>query len=228
MEPNPKLQVEQKKIIMRKICMISDVHEQWMKLKIPSCDLLIVAGDITYVGDYAKIQEFNNWAFKLQNKGHVGDVLLIAGNHDLTAQRDPETWKALLPDVTYIEDEEVTRLGLRIYGSPWTPSFFKESWVFNADRGEQIKQYWDKIPAGLDILITHGPAYGQGDLTPRGERVGCYDLREAILDKKPRVHVCGHIHHAAGISMLGNTVCVNAASCTEAYKATNMPIMIEL
>ena len=211
-----------------RICAISDLHAYQDRVQVPKCDLLIVAGDITDRGEYEQTTNFNIWASKLQESGLVGEVVCIAGNHDLTAQRDPKTWRTLLKDVTYVEDEEIERFGLRIYGSPWTPAFFKQHWVFNAERGAEIQEHWDKIPEGLDVLITHGPAYGLCDLTPRGERVGCLNLRDTLLAKKPRVHICGHIHGGYGMGMLGNTLCLNAAICTETYKPTNQPLVIDL
>ncbi len=221
-------QVPQRTVNTKRVCAISDIHEKWGDIRIPDCDLLVVAGDLTYTGDYGKVQDFNAWCDRLQEKGVCKEVVVIAGNHDLTAQKDEETFKMLLKDVTYLCDEEYTWNGLRIYGSPWTPSFFKEHWVFNADRGKEIKAHWDKIPEGLDILITHGPAYGVRDMTPRGERVGCYDLRDAILAKKPRVHIFGHIHHDYGLGLLGTTLEVNASSCNESYKAKNAPLVIDV
>lgn len=223
-----KPQTPQFPVKSKRICAISDMHSYQNKVQVPQCDLLIVAGDITDRGEYSQITDFNNWCAALQHSGRVGEVICIAGNHDLTAQRDPETWKVLLPDVTYIEDEEIERFGYRIYGSPWTPAFFKQHWVFNAERGKEIKAKWDKIPEGLDILITHGPAYGVLDSTPRGERVGCLDLRDTILAKKPRVHICGHIHFGHGYAVLGTTLMMNASICTEAYKPTNPPLVIDL
>lgn len=221
-------QVQQKTIKTTRVCAISDLHEKWEDLKIPKCDLLVVAGDLTYTGNYGKISEFNNWCDHLQNKGIVEEVVVIAGNHDLTAQRDPQTFRQLLSDVIYLEDELLLWNGLRIYGSPWTPSFYREHWVFNADRGSEIRGYWNNIPDNLDILITHGPAYGVRDMTPRGECVGCWDLREVILEKKPRVHIFGHIHHGYGIGMLGTTLEINASSCTERYQAENAPLVFDL
>src|SRR5690348_4489493 len=101
-----------------RICAISDLHSYQNRVTVPKCDLLVVSGDITNRGEYDQIVDFNTWADKLQDSGLVGEVVCIAGNHDLTAQRDPDTWRELLKDVTYIEDEEIERFGLRIYGSP--------------------------------------------------------------------------------------------------------------
>lgn len=213
----------------RKIVAVSDLHERWLQVQIPKCDLMIVAGDITFAGDLTKIQDFNNWAFGLQDSGNVGEVVVIAGNHDRTAATDPETWRTLLPDVIYLQDEATEVLGLSIYGSPWSPSFFRQNWVFNADRGVEIRAHWQKIPENLDILVTHGPPYGIGDRVLRNyEHVGCHDLRETILAKKPRVHISGHIHSGYGMGMLGTTFCINASTCNESYQPVNPPVIFEI
>ena len=48
-------------------------------------------------------------------------------------------------------------------------------------------QIWAKIPEGIDVLITHGPPLGRGDLTSHGMRVGCVDLvRASRLRPAPR------------------------------------------
>lgn len=219
----------------RRIVAISDLHEKWNELtnRIPTCDILVVAGDLTKGGDLAKVQEFNNWCFGLMDSDKVKDVVCIAGNHDKTAATDNESFRYFLPDVTYLQDEGCEIQGLNIYGSPWTPSFFRNSWVFNADRGAEIRQYWEKIPENLDILITHGPPMGTCDylknnFEPKGAHVGCYDLRTAIEAKKPRVHICGHLHACYGIGILGSTMVINAASCNEHYQPINPPVLFTM
>lgn len=214
---------------MKKICVISDIHEQWDKISIPKCDLLITAGDLTYRGDFVKVSDFNLWAAKLKSLGVVKEVVTIAGNHDLTAQDDPETFRELLSDVVYLCDELYNFDGIKIYGSPWTPSFFREfGWVFNADRGDEIKSHWEKIPNDVDILATHGPPFGILDNTPSGERVGCKDLKREIEKKKPRVCVFGHIHNGYGAAIHGETFFINASTCNERYEPTNIPILFQM
>ena len=46
-----------------------------------------------------------------------------------------------------------------------TPAFC--DWGFNVQRGEDILEKWNKIPAGIDILITHGPPLGKFDVSVR-------------------------------------------------------------
>jgi Icc-related predicted phosphoesterase len=71
----------------------------------------------------------------------------------------------------------------------------------------------------LDVLITHGPPFGILDQTAPGEvHLGCEELRKAVEEKKPRVHLFGHIHGGAGLFEHGVTRFVNAAYLNERYK----------
>lgn len=215
-----------------RVAFISDVHEAQDKIVVPKCDILAVSGDLTYRGAYDKVSDFQVWCHHLFRIGRVDEVVVIAGNHDISAERDPSTFRSLLEteNIHYLEDQLITLKGLRIYGSPWTPTF-GHGWAFNANRGAAIKRHWDKIPENLDILLTHGPPYGQGDVTAykmhTENHVGCHDLRAAVLEKKPRVHAFGHIHEGYGVSLLGNTVCLNASSLDLSYKPVNPPLVID-
>lgn len=217
-----------KKPAIRVAC-ISDTHEQHSKItkKIPKCDLLIHAGDITYSGVIQKVEAFNDWCRELKERGTVSEVVCIAGNHDITAVSNPERWQASLTNVVYLQDSSFEYRGWHIYGSPWTPSFFRQNWVFNADRGTEIKSYWDKIP-NCDVLVTHGPPYGVLDVNPQGEHCGCRDLFDAVVRTKPRMHIVGHIHGGHGKHYIDDTLVINASTCTEMYKPNYDPIIVTL
>ena len=60
-------------------------------------------------------------------------------------------------------------------------------------RGEALLEKWRLIPNETDVLITHGPPFGHGDLTFHGhEHVGCEDLLEEIENRiKPTFHCFG-------------------------------------
>jgi hypothetical protein len=151
--------------------------------------------------------------------------VVIAGNHDFAFERTPEarTW---ISRATYLQDEEVTVAGLRIWGSPWQPRFF--DWAFNLDRGEPLRQVWSQIPAGIDVLVTHGPPRGILDRTARGEPVGCDDLLAAVGRVRPRLHVFGHIHEAYGKVARDGVTFVNASSCDLGYAPVQAPIVVDL
>ena len=68
-------------------------------------------------------------------------------------------------------------------------------WAFNLERGLPCQEKWDLIPEeGVDILITHGPPLGHGDLCCHGNRAGCLQLLHTVQRIQPKYHVFGHIH----------------------------------
>jgi Icc-related predicted phosphoesterase len=71
---------------------------------------------------------------------------------------------------------------------------------------------WELIPTGLNVLITHGPPHGFRDMTGRGEPAGSSTLRDRVSKVKPRLHVFGHIHEAAGRTEFEGTIFLNAAT----------------
>ena len=49
------------------------------------------------------------------------------------------------------------------------------------------------------VLVTHGPALGTLDTGYDGQHVGSDALRRLIEERRPRLHLFGHIHRAFGI-----------------------------
>lgn len=205
---------------MRIVC-ISDTHNRLDKMKIPPGDLLLHAGDLTGRGSLDELRRFDQLLATLPHRHKV----IIAGNHDWGFQREPAAARELIQSAVYLQDSEVTIQGLRIYGSPWQPWFL--DWAFNGARGGSLKPIWDRIPAGIDILITHGPPLGHGDQLARGGRAGCPELLDAIRRVRPRYHIFGHIHEAYGITQEGVTTCINASSCDLRYQPVQPPVVID-
>lgn len=210
------------------ICCISDTHglHGEYKHKIPECDLLIHAGDCTGDIGQAGLRSFLTW---FENCSPAPKVL-IAGNHDGAFQKWPQQARAMVallaPSVTYLEDESFDFNGTLIHGSPYTPTFF--DWYFMRDRGADIAKHWEKIPVGVDILVTHGPPKGIMDTAPCIDtreiiHVGCRDLAKRIEEVKPYAHIFGHIHSGYGFTKKDHTLFVNASCCTEKYKMINPP-----
>lgn len=101
--------------------------------------------------------------------------------------------KDYLTNCTYLEDSEIVIYGIKIYGTPWQPEFCK--WAFNVPRGEPCLSKWELIPSDTDILVTHTPPVGHGDLCCSGVRAGCVELLSTVQNRvKPKYHVFGHIH----------------------------------
>jgi predicted phosphodiesterase len=210
---------------MRLVC-ISDTHMAHRGLHLPDGDVLIHAGDATSTGTFDEVGHFLAW-FAAQPHRHK---LLIAGNHDWLYQRHPDMVAQLLarhPGITYLEDSGVDLEGVRFWGSPWQPWFM--DWAFNLPRkGPRLREMWNRIPLDLDVLITHGPPHGILDQVHGGEHLGCEELKIRLAVVKPRVHVFGHIHDGFGVAQSPRTTYVNASTCTEAYRASNRPIVLDL
>jgi len=205
-----------------KLVLISDTHTRHEGVDVPPGDVLIHAGDITGSGGLKAVEHFAAW-FERQPHPHK---VVIAGNHDFCFERTPAEAEALLSFATYLRDSETTIDGVRFWGSPWQPWFM--DWAFNLQRGAEIRAKWDLIPDGIDVLITHGPPRGHGDLMVSGEHVGCDDLLDALRRVKPRLHVFGHIHEGYGTSHEGETTCVNASTCDVGYRPVNAPVVVDV
>jgi len=209
---------------------VSDFHMH--DIDTPPADLLIVAGDMTYKGTKAELNWFIDWMNRQPQKHKVW----IAGNHELGLEDDPQSPGriAAATNSIYLDDSSTIIEGVTIYGSPITPWFY--DWAFNRHRGQEIRRHWQKIPEGLDILITHGPPYGILDLSSTIEHCGCADLLETLcttLRKPPRLHIFGHIHSSYGQATLlrhdkQNVQLMNVSTCDDKYEATHAPIVFEM
>lgn len=205
-----------------RLVLISDTHGLHRRVQIPDGDLLIHAGDLTNHGELDQVADFNAWLGDLPHPHKI----VIAGNHDFCFEQSDHAAK-LLTHATYLFDAGVTVGGVRIWGSPWQPWFF--DWAFNLQRGPELRAKWRLIPTGTDILVTHGPPRGFGDLTAGGERAGCADLLDEMRTRiRPQLHVFGHIHEGYGTMRDGDTLCVNASICDLDYRPVNAPVVLEL
>lgn len=168
--------------------------------------------------------------FSLQTSGnrqkHTGTSILdniptLGMSKDTLAEAIQTTnIKDYLTNCIYLEDSEIIIHGIKIYGTPWwifciieifyisyffkiflyfrQPEFCK--WAFNVPRGEACLSKWEMIPSDTDILVTHTPPVGHGDLCCSGVRAGCVELLSTVQNRvKPKYHVFGHIHE--GISL---------------------------
>ena len=217
-----------------KLTILSDTHGKHNQItkNLPGGDILIHAGDMSSMGYKHEIENFCKWFDGLDN---YDNKVFIAGNHDWGFQNHPEQTKEIIEfykNITYLEDQldmigQTTEDMVKIWGSPWQPEFY--NWAFNLPRnGESLKAKWDLIPTDIDILITHGPAWGYVDkVIGQTQNLGCELLADRIKVVKPKIHVCGHIHSAYGYYFDGDTHFINAAVLSENYNYTNEPMIVE-
>jgi Icc-related predicted phosphoesterase len=204
-----------------KLIALSDTHGFHRSLEIPDGDILIHAGDLTRHGTLDDVREFNDFLGTLPHPHKI----VIAGNHDFCFESDRKACEELLTNCIYLQDQDFVIDGIKFYGSPWQPWFY--DWAFNLESGPEIRAKWELIPEDTDVLITHGPPYGIGDLTSRGDSAGCQDLFEVVEKIKPGVHVFGHIHEGFGIIKKETTTFINASVCDQLYRLVNPPIVFD-
>jgi len=245
-----------------KVVHISDTHgaKFHTQLEIPECDLLIHSGDIGGRTTAMELYEFLSW-FNVQP---ARKKVWCAGNHDLALDKkwilntiDPinqgirqamyGSAQAVLeqfPSIKYLEYTDYVFEGVKMYGLPITPSFHKQNWAFNADRGDEIKKYVDRIPKDVNILISHGPPYGILDTIPEEYKLtpdedihrGCEELRTAMQHKliDLKLSCFGHIHGNTGVIVapISNTrhiIFSNGAVINDQYKlVVKKPLIINL
>jgi Icc-related predicted phosphoesterase len=178
-----------------RVCAVADLHGRLPT--IPKCDLLVIAGDIcpesdwrSTFGDYDlnRITQ-NEWLRSTYREWEeqvpATRIVATPGNHDWIS-KFPEECRSEM----YID--QLLEVGnVSIWFTPWVQHC--GDWNYQLDRGARKVRFAD-IPYRLDLLVTHAPAFGCGDLTYSKDPAGCREMRAAIQQKQPTHVVFGHIH----------------------------------
>lgn len=183
-------------------------HQTFDVSRFKDIDLIIHSGDcsnskVPYINEN-EVRDFIEWYKKIPIKYKI----YVAGNHDGSIERKLVTKMDFkIADIIYLEHEFVEIEGLRIFGSPYTPTF--HDWFFMKARDKTFK-LWDNVPIDkpIDIFICHGPPKGildtSLDSNNNMEFCGDESLRKIILNKiKPKLMCFGHIHDCDGVSNAG-------------------------
>lgn len=200
-----------------KIGFFSDTHGRHNKLKIEPVDILICGGDFSNSKNIHKNEEeiiyFLEW-FSDQPAKHK---IFISGNHEMFLEKlskekhIKQYIRQFFNDLIYLEDSSVKIEGIKIYGSPWVPTYGNFAFM---KIDVSLKDKYDLIEEDTDILITHGPAYGCLDDVfkgYRGPRVGSVELDKALKRLNVKYHLFGHIHEECGKEYNGKYHSINGA-----------------
>ena len=258
---------------MKFVC-ISDTHRRHAELTLPAGDVLIHAGDFTDGGEEPEVTSFTDWLISLtQFRWKV----VIAGNHERTfdtpyfCRQDRRRHldegldsysrriKAILNNerlredhgIVYLEDAQFAIPDpaggeITMWGSPWQPAY--ANFAFNLPRGgPDLREVVRRIPADIDILVSHGPPFGMLDTAFAGKSFGCSFLAERLLVRPwlqrlrsmftedttlpkcyARVHVFGHIHSGYGMEFSNGCRFINASMCGDRVKGLRAPITFDL
>jgi predicted phosphodiesterase len=206
-----------------RVTVISDTHLRHEKLRLPKGDLLIHCGDMFDLSgrDASELAKLDDWF----GKQPFDKIVCTGGNHDRILEHARDRARQPFRNVHYLEDEALEYRGLRLYGAPWLPGL--PGHAFHKDRAG-LAMAWSRIPAGIDILITHSPPEGILDRSSRGRSFGCPELARELRRISPRVHCFGHVHASAGQTRLGDTLFINASSAASGSAKLHRPISFTL
>ena len=215
---------------------VSDIHNSWNDGIDPTgYDAMIVAGDFINDVRWLPDDEYRNaikdTSFFVWCRKHLDlPVFLIPGNHDRVVENHPE-WIEWPENIIRLhtgngaEDKGISRSadgafefkGIRIFGMPWSSGYSRGSGFLCFD--EQLRGKLDAMPFNLDILVVHGPPMiedsegaSDKDVGKSGAHFGNETIRSAIIAKKPRLVICGHVHQGSREpAKLGETIVINAS-----------------
>jgi len=222
---------------------ISEVREfnTWLN-KLPHKHKIVIAGNHELSFDPAFHNMIDDRGIPTGKSSHIGNSPMhicqkILAMDSMGIDRDQlqsavsegkcEDIKRELTGCEYLEDSSIEICGLKIYGTPWQPEF--SGWAFNLPRGSQCLKRWNNIPTDTDILITHTPPLGFGDLCSTGVRAGCVDLLRSVQKRiKPKYHIYGHIHEGYGVRSDGKILFINASTCDINYLPCNPPVVFDV
>ncbi len=163
---------------------LSDTHGYHRRLTdLPEADVAVHSGDFCMVGSEAEAIDFMNWFCDLP----YAHKIFICGNHDDCLSG--ANIDGLDSNVHYLCNSGIEIDSVMFYGVP----------MFMGDcvTGRQQRNI-EKIPADIDVLITHSPPYGILD-SDDNINYGDELLLTKVVEVQPQFHLFGHIHARHGI-----------------------------
>ena len=153
--------------------------------KIEGVDLIIACGDL------------NRQYLEYLTTMVPVPVLYVHGNHDENYDHHPPEGAICLDDNLFVYH------GLRIVGLGGSCRYRTGAWQFTeAEMRKRINRLRGKIDrhGGFDILVTHAPMHGYGDLNDLPHRG--FTVFHELLDRyHPQLMLHGHIHLTYGCNI---------------------------
>lgn len=226
-----------------KITAISDLHGNLIEIE--PCDTLLICGDISPLDiqrDYIQMtnwffNDFYEWIYNLP----CDYVILTPGNHDFWFEKFIKASNMYLWDKLCILIHDKAKITTEdgkeytIFGTPYCKDFGR--WAFMPGNNK-LEELYNEIPENIDILICHdSPLLGyignimeqKDEVYPNGLPAGNLYLAYAILDKKPKYVLSGHIHSGDHeLKELEGIKLANVSLLDESYSIAYKPLTFEL
>ncbi|MGW8256821.1 MAG: metallophosphoesterase family protein [Thermoguttaceae bacterium] len=200
-----------------KILGITDVHNRSERLQhilqdAETADLVLLGGDLTSFGSPEDAERI----VRIAQSRRV-PVLAVAGNCDsaLIDRRLVELGVSVAARGLVFND-------LGIHGLSAAPPWRSDMYEFPENELALLLQAgFEQIGnARQHLVLTHVPPRdGKIDRTHFLHHVGSSALREFIDQHQPTLVVCGHVHEARGVEVIGTTSVVNCGPAASGYYA---------
>ncbi len=175
------------------------LYDHYRPGKLAGYDLILSCGDLK--------KEYLEFLVTMSNV----PLLYVHGNHDDGfAQRPPEGCEC-------VDGKLYIYKGVRILGLGGSFKYREGTNMYTeADMKKRIRRLCFALwrHKGFDILLTHAPARGLGDLDTVAHRG--FECFVGLLDRyKPRYFLHGHVHRSYGhnipqVTLRGDTTIINA------------------
>lgn len=189
---------------------LSDVHSRLENLKKitnlihnRNVGLALVLGDLTNLGGKKEAAEVLDLLEGLE-------VLAIPGNFDT------EEVKNALEEKGVSLHNKKKKIGKWVFAGFGGGLAGRPGRVLHSE--PEIKKSLLKLASNEKklVLLTHLPPFGTSlDLSYSGTHIGSRSVRQALEEKQPALHLCGHCHEAAGEEIIGKTTSVNVGAVKE-------------
>lgn len=186
-----------------RIYAVADIHAKTQRLELIRSnikshrpDVLVVAGDIfNYLHPDPVLQSLDEMGVPM---------LAVRGNSDpVYVSRCFNGY----PNIRLLNAGRITLNGISFAGLSGTiPVPFRSRIAFRE------KRLMEKIRPMIDpetVLVAHPPPYGVLDRVGKKFHAGSALVRDLVIQIRPRLLICGHIHEDTGVAMLGKTIVVN-------------------
>lgn len=209
------------------LAVIGDVHAEYERLEQVLDRIDQVGADgVLLVGDLACCGHVSRRSAETvrRYRGQVAEVLrrvrargrpflFVPGNHDLPWLAEPENVDGARRDLAGLRIAGIGGAGPDIFG-------FAYEWTEEQLRSLPVRR--------ADVLLCHAPPRDTAiDRTAGGEHVGSSAIRDRALSMRG-VLVCGHIHEAPGVEVLGDCLCFNVGGLGQPYGRTTVGFLYGL
>ncbi|MFQ5816037.1 MAG: metallophosphoesterase [Candidatus Hydrothermarchaeaceae archaeon] len=192
---------------MKLLC-VTDIHGRMASVERlvsnkPSCDALVVAGDITNFGGAREAKAILDALSSI-----TSNLVAVPGNCDKGGVNEylAESGLGIHGSWSVIDDIGFFGIG----GSNITP--FGTPQEYSEDTIQEIlaRAYESVGDSDVKVLVSHAPPYTTKlDISGRGEHVGSRSVRRFLDENAVDLVVTGHMHEAKGTDTLGKTTLLN-------------------